>query len=121
MPLLFSATWIEALDAAARSVVGPAEALVIQQVVTDDDGERAWHVDLGPDAVRVQVGRADAPDVTFTQDRATAEAIVRGELSAGAALTAGHLTVRGTTAKLTEHRDVLIRLDAALAAVRADA
>ena len=53
--------------------------------------------------------------MTFSQDRATAEAIADGELSAGAALTAGRLTVRGATARLTEHRETLARIDEALA------
>jgi hypothetical protein len=107
----FSPEWVATLDRAARGLLGSDERFVIQQVVGDD----AWHVVLGPDGVRVQPGRAEAPDVTFTQDRATAEAIATGELSAGAALTAGRLTVRGDTARLTEHREALAALDEALA------
>ena len=53
--------------------------------------------------------------MTFTQDRATADAIVGGTLSAAEALTNGRLTVRGATARLTEHREALARLDEALA------
>ena len=111
----FSAAWVEALDTAVRDLPAADEAFVIQQVVTDGAGEIAWHLVLGPGGLRVLAGRADAPDVTFTQDRATAEAIADGELSAGAALTAGRLTVRGATARLTEHREALARIDAALA------
>jgi hypothetical protein len=107
----FSDEWIAALDEAARGVDGGPEPLVIQQVVD----EVAWHVVLGPDGVRVHPGRADAADVTFTQDRATAEAVAAGELSAAAALTSGRLTVRGATARLTEHREALAALDEAFA------
>ncbi len=110
----FSVEWVAALDDAARDLAGPDVAFVIQQVVTDPRGEQAWLVDLGPDGVRVRPGRADQADVTFTQDRATAEAIAEGELSAGAALTAGRLTVRGATDRLPEHRETLARLDEAL-------
>jgi hypothetical protein len=115
VPERFSPEWVAALDVAARALPGSGEPFVIQQVVTDESGEAAWHVALGPDGVRVHLGRAEAADVTFAQDRATAEAIVGGTLSAAEALTAGRLTVRGATARLTEHREALARLDEALA------
>jgi hypothetical protein len=111
VPERFSPEWIEALDGAARGLDGPDEPFVIEQVVDDV----AWHVVLGPDGVRVLPGRAEGPDVTFTQDRDTADAIATGELSAAAALTAGRLTVRGATSRLTEHRELLARLDEAFA------
>jgi alkyl sulfatase BDS1-like metallo-beta-lactamase superfamily hydrolase len=114
VPERFSPEWIAALDDAARGLPGSDDRFVIQQVVTGDE-ETAWHVVLDDEGVRVRPGRDDAPDITFTQDRATAEAIATGELSAGAALTAGRLTVRGATARLTEHRDTLAALDEALA------
>ena len=69
----------------------------------------------GPPEAALASGRAEAPDVTFCQDRQTAEAIADGTSSAGAALTAGRLTVRGATARLTEHREALARIDEALA------
>ena len=59
--------------------------------------------------------RSAEPDVTFAQDRATADAIAAGELSASSALTSGRLTVRGATARLADHREVLARLDEAFA------
>jgi hypothetical protein len=111
MPERFSEAWITALDDAARGLPGVEDGFTIQQVVDDV----AWHVVLGPDGIRVRPGRAEEPDVTFTQDRATADAIAAGELSASAALTSGRLTVRGATARLTEHREALVRLDEAFA------
>jgi hypothetical protein len=115
VPERFSPEWIAALDAAVRALPGADSRFVIQQVVTDPAGEVAWHVDLGTEGVRVLPGQAQDPDVTFTQDRGTAEAIAHGTLSAAEALTAGRLTVRGATAALTDHRDALARLDEALA------
>ena len=115
VPERFSPEWIAALDAAARSLPGVGDPFVIQQVVTDPDGEVAWHVDLGDGGVRVHPGRGDDPDVTFTQDRGTAAAIADGTLSAAEALTSGRLVVRGATAQLTRHRETLARLDEALA------
>jgi alkyl sulfatase BDS1-like metallo-beta-lactamase superfamily hydrolase len=121
VPERFSPEWIAALDEAARALPGGDQAFVVQQVVTGGDGERAWHVDLGDDGIRVRPGKADDADVTFTQDRATAEAIATGRLSTAEALTSGRLTVRGATARLTEHREAMARLDEALAAVGTDA
>jgi hypothetical protein len=111
VPERFSPEWIEALDEAARPLTGSAEPFVIQQVVDDV----SWHVVLAADGVRVRAGQADEPDVTFTQDRETAEAIATGGLSAAAALTSGRLTVRGATSRLADHRDALARLDEAFA------
>ena len=111
MPDRFSEEWIAALDAAARRLPGIDGSFTIQQVVDDV----TWHVVLGPEGVRVQPGVVDDPDVTFTQDRATADAIATGELSASAALTSGRLTVRGATSRLAEHREALAQLDEAFA------
>lgn len=106
----FSPEWIEHLDVAVRDVPG-GEPFVIQQVV----GEAEWHVRIGADGVRVVPGRADDADVTFTQDRATAEAIASGTLSAGAALTSGDLRVNGATAELITRREVMAAIDEAVA------
>ncbi len=112
----FSAAWVEALDIAVRDLPAADEAFVVQQVVTDGDDEIAWHLVLGPDGVRVLAGRADsARRDLHARTEQTAEAIADGTLSAGAALTAGRLTVRGATARLTEHREALARIDEALA------
>ncbi len=113
MPDRFSPEWVAALDEAARGLPGSDERFV------DPAGRRATTSrgtsSSAPRASRVRPGHAEAPDVTFTQDRATAEAIARGELSASTALTSGRMTVRGATSRLSEHREVLARLDEALA------
>lgn len=117
----WSRAWIEALDEAAQAVGGTGgERFVIQQVVEDeraDGAGTAWHVVLTEDTVRVLPGAADDADVTFTQDRPTAESIVRGELAAGTALADGRLSVHGATTGLTRHRELLARLDEAWAGV----
>ena len=121
-PALLTPAWIEALDAAARGVAGDdGERFVIQQVVTEGAEDVTWHVVLAPSGVRVHPGVAEGADVTFRQDRATAEAIAAGELAAATALASGRLTVRGATAELTRHREVLARLDQAWAGIGNDA
>lgn len=92
--------WVSALADAAAGVIAPDDVeLVVQQVVVDEGAaEVAYAVRIGDGAVRVTGGRAERADVTFTQDRATAAAIARGELSAQAAFLAGRLRVGGDLA-----------------------
>lgn len=97
MAAFLSDAWLAELDAAAQAG-GSAEApdLVVQQIVVDDQrGEVAYAIRLRGGRVRVVPGRADDADVTFTQDRATAESIARGEVSAQVAFLAGRLRVGG--------------------------
>jgi putative sterol carrier protein len=120
MGQFLSPEWVTALAEASRSARAPdGVRLALQQVVVDDDGtEVAYVVRVADGAVTVEPGRADDPDVTFTQDRATAEAIAAGTLSAQAAFLAGRLRVGGDlTAVLGGARD-LAGLDDVFAAAR---
>ena len=103
MPDLLSDEWLRALEAAARAAqVGPVDGpLVIQQVVTDGGSEVGYVIRVTADGVTVERGHADDADVTFTLDRATAEAVHRGELSAQVAFMNGRLRVGGDLARLT--------------------
>jgi putative sterol carrier protein len=90
--------WVSALAAAAERATAPADvALVVQQVVVDPDGggELAYAIRIADGAIAVTEGRVADPDVTFTQDRATAAAVARGELSAQSAFLAGRLRIGG--------------------------
>ena len=104
-----SSEWIAALADASVDADAPEDVrLVLQQVVVDDDGsEVAYAVRLADGRLSVSPGRVDDADVTFTQDRATAEAISAGTLSAQAAFLAGRLRVGGDlTAVLGGARDL---------------
>lgn len=114
-----------ALDAAARADdelrAAAAEAdLVVQQVVVDDDGAEvaAWTVVLTEDEVAVRSGHVEDFTVRFTQTRATAEAIARGELAALEAFIDGDLRIGGDVNALAERHRVLGRLGDVFAAVR---
>lgn len=122
MAEFLSDEWITALDTAARAVrVADDLELVIQQVVPDGaaSGEVAYRVEATRGAVRVRPGRAAAPDVTFTQDRATAEAIHRGTLSAQAAFIDGRLRLGGDLRSVIDRAGALVALDDVFAATRA--
>jgi predicted lipid carrier protein YhbT len=109
MAALLSPEWVASLaEASAGAEVPQGVRLVLQQVVVDEDGsEVAYAVRLHDGAVEVEPGRAPDADVTFTQDRATAEAIAAGTLSAQAAFLAGRLRVGGDlTAVLEGARDL---------------
>lgn len=115
-----SPAWIAALDEAAGSAVVPDDVrIVVQQVVLADDGtEVAYAVRLADGQVRVEAGRADDADVTFTQDRSTAAAIARGELSAQTAFLAGDLRVGGDLTKVLDGARVLATVQDVFASAR---
>jgi predicted lipid carrier protein YhbT len=111
--------WIEDLaDAAAGAAVADALDLVIQQVVTDGDAEVAYVVHVAGGSLTVRPGRAERADVTFTQDRVTATAIARGELSAQRAFLDGRLTMQGDLSRVLPDLAGLTALDDVFAAAR---
>ncbi len=112
-----SPAWLQAMaDAADRGPSAPD--LVIQQVVTGVE-EVTWFVSVGTDGVGFEPGRHATPDITFTQDRATATAIASGRQSAQGAFMSGQLRVDGDVRLLLDHQDDLVRLDDNFASVRA--
>jgi hypothetical protein len=113
--------WIEGLDAAARRATVPEDVrLVVQQVVRDGAGpEVAYAIRIEDGTARVERGLAADADVSFTQDRATAVAIARGELSAQVAFLAGRLRVGGDIRQVIDRGRDLALLDELLAPARA--
>jgi hypothetical protein len=128
VPPFLSDEWIEALDVAARADeelrAAAAEAdLVIQQVVVDESGDdvAAWFVTLKADEVSVRSGRTEDFTVRFTQSRATAAAVARGEQAALQAFIDGDMRIGGDVNALATRHRVLAKLGDVFATVRADA
>ena len=114
--------WLDDLDAAARAAdVATSAPLVLQQIVPDgpDGQEVAYALVVADGRIRVERGRVPAPDLTFTQDRATAEAIHRGELSAQAAFMQGRLRLGGDLRAVIDRAGELGAIDDLLGSVRA--
>ncbi len=114
--------WLDDLDAAARVAELRTEApLVLQQVVPDgpDGHEVAYAIVVGNGRVRVERGRVSDPDLVFTQDRATAESIHRGELSAQAAFMQGRLRLGGDLRAVVDRAGELAAVHNVFASVRA--
>jgi hypothetical protein len=112
-PEFLSDEWLSSLDQHHESADGDRgrPALVIQQVVTGTaEGDVAYVVKIGPEGVCANRGWIEHPDLSFTQDVETAEAINRGEISAQAAFMAGRLRISGDL-------DLLARNSRALAAL----
>ena len=124
MARYLSAEWMDAVGAAAAGSDELRRAsdgvhLTVQQRVTDGpDGDVAFHVVFDDGTVAVRPGEAQAPDVTFVEDHATAVAVASGEMAAQAAVMVGRLRVTGDVQLLMQHRDAFSGLDAALAGVR---
>jgi putative sterol carrier protein len=114
--------WFDALDEGARSAhLDEGVRVVIQQVVLDgaDGTEVAYAVRAVDGAISIHRGRVADADVTFTQDRATAEAIHRGELSAQSAFIEGRLRLGGDLRAVIERATALAALDDVFRAARA--
>lgn len=112
--------WIAELAQAARDATAPDDLrLVIQQIVLDDEGvERRFAIRIDEGRLSIAPGRADDADLTLTQDRATAAAIARGELSAQVAFMAGELRVGGDLRLVLERAGALAALGDVFAAAR---
>jgi putative sterol carrier protein len=113
--------WVAELGAAAAEASLPADLhMVVQQVVLHDRGdETAFAIRIADGSASVEPGRAADADLSFTQDRATAAAIARGELSAQAAFMAGRLRVGGDLREVLERSRELVAIDDIFAAPRA--
>jgi predicted lipid carrier protein YhbT len=115
VPVFLSEEWVEALaSAAASAAVPPGTTIAVRQVVDDV----SWTVRVADG--RVRVDRDEAADITITTDRATAAALVLGELATQDAFAGGRLRLGGDLAKLLAAADGLAGLDGAYAGVRAD-
>jgi len=114
--------WLADLETAARAAaVATASPLVLQQIVPDgpDGHEVAYALVVADGRLRVERGRVTDPDLTFTQDRATAEAIHRGELSAQSAFMQGRLRLGGDLRAVIDRAGELAAIDDVLAGARA--
>ena len=115
--------WLDDLEAAARGARGaprPRRSCCSRSCRTDRTGrEVAYALVVGDGRVRVERGRVADPDLTFTQDRATAEAIHRGELSAQAAFMQGRLRLGGDLRAVIDRAGELAAIDDVFASVRA--
>jgi hypothetical protein len=119
-----SREWLADLHTAAvaheglRSAANDIELIVQHRITGAADGDVVFHIVLDHGNAAVVPGAADHPTVTFTEDRATAEAIARGELSAQAAFMAGRIQMSGDLARLVEHHHPLAAIDDVFRSVR---
>jgi putative sterol carrier protein len=111
VPDVGSDGWITAFAARVADADVPGDVrIVVQQELTDSGA--CWHVVLDGPRASVVAGPHAAPDVTFTQDTATAAAIESGALSAQQAFMDGRLRVRGAVGRLVEASGALAALGA---------
>jgi hypothetical protein len=110
MPEVGSDEWIEAFAAAVEELeAGDVAVRVLHRI----DGGPAWLVDAGPAGVRVRPAAADgAADLTFTWQRADADAVATGELAPLAAFQAGRLRIGGDLRRLPEVASLFARFPA---------
>lgn len=116
-----SDAWVAELDAAAREVRLPHDTcIVVQQVVLGDRGDTSeYTIRIDGGRASVTRGRVDDAHVVFTQDRATAASIAKGELSAQAAFMSGRLRVGGDVRQVIDRARELQVLDDVFGPARA--
>ena len=114
--------WLNDLEAAAqRAELDTKGTLVLQQIIPDgpEGREVAYALVLDDGRVRLVRGRVGDPDLTFTQDRATAEAIHRGELSAQSAFMQGRLRLGGDLRTVIDRAGELAAIEDVFGSARA--
>ena len=85
--------------------------LVIEQRIIDADALVSnYHVCIANGEVDVIDGPAPSPDVTISQDLATAQALQRGDVHAQTAFLTGRLNIDGDIHKLLDHGNLLADL-----------
>lgn len=118
-----SEEWFEAAGAAIASSIELRAAsagvqLTLQQSVIDGEETLVWHVHFADGVVGLHRGATPSPTVTFSCDRATAEAVRNGEHSAQSAFMAGNLRIGGDVRLLLDNSELLSSLHDALAPLR---
>ena len=97
--------WIAALaEAALRRTVSTEITLVLEYRVVDGP---TWHLTVTDGEVRVEAGPAEAADMSFHAERATALAMADGSLDPLRAVIDGDLLLHGDPRKLVAAHHVL--------------
>lgn len=101
----------ETIDAIDQTIIGEDVHLTIEQVIHEGESLVGnYHLVLADGSATVHPGPANSPDITITQDAATARAIRSGSLHAQGAFLTGRLSVDGDIDKLLQHGPLLSSL-----------
>ena len=107
MAVLATPEWVDDLAVRAAAVeVDPALDLTIEQHIVDSP-PATWHITLTGGRAIVGAGENPAATLRLTSDRATAEAIHSGRLSAQRAFLDGALRIGGDIGQLITNREAL--------------
>lgn len=97
-----------------------AVAATVQQVVPTPEGDRRYWLRIEGGRATVGAGDADAPDVTITQDLATATAMARLQLNPVTAFMTGRLKVAGDMGLLLKLQGAIAQLPDVMADVEVE-
>ena len=117
-----SPEWAQAMkealnaDVAFRAGIRGATA-TLQQVVTTADGEARYWIRIAEGAVDMDLGNAEAPDVTVTQGYDVAVGMARREVSPVSAFMTGKLRVDGNLMLLLGLQEAFSRLPEVMATI----
>ncbi len=115
-----SEEWAQAVQDALNSSdsfksAAGSQSAKVQQVVNTDEGEKKYWFKLEGGQASLGIGDSPEPvDATITQDKATAEALAKNELTGTAAYMSGKLRVSGDLMKLMQLQGALGQMPGAL-------
>ena len=128
MPALFlSEQWCRDMTDAMAGHDGFQNAisnldLTLQFEVTNvpDRGDVTYYLEIADGGASLEPGALDDPNVTVSNDYATAEAISKGDLNTQVAFMTGKLKVKGDMAKLMMNQSALNQFAAAASTVEVE-
>lgn len=126
MPVPFLSTeWADAVKSALNAddefrQAASGQRATIQQIITTDDGDTHYWIEIADGSIDMGVGDAASPDSTITQSYDTAVKLAKSELSVVTAFMTGKVKVAGNMGMLMSLQGALARLPPAMQAVETD-
>lgn len=120
-----STEWADAVKARLNAndefrQAASTQRATIQQVISSDDGDTHYWIEIADGQIDMGVGDAEGPDATITQSYETAVKLAKSELSVVTAFMTGKVKVAGNMGLLMGLQGALSQLPSAMQAVDTD-
>ena len=117
-----STEWADAVKAQLNAndefrKASAGQKAMIQQIITSDEGQTHYWIEIVDGTIDMGVGDADAPEATITQSYETAVKLAKSELSVVTAFMTGKVKVTGNMGLLMGLQGALSQLPAAMQSV----
>jgi putative sterol carrier protein len=117
-----STEWADAVKAQLNAndefrKASAGQKAMIQQIITSEDGQTHYWIEIVDGTIDMGVGDAEAPEATITQSYETAVKLAKSELSVVTAFMTGKVKVTGNMGLLMGLQGALSQLPAAMQSV----